>query len=64
MIGLGYGFSFIGNQYRIVAEGREVFIDLLFFNRRLQDLVAMEIKKGKFQPEYAGKNEFLFKFIR
>lgn len=58
MLELGYGFSFMGNQYRINANGREYFIDLLFYNRKLQCLVAIELKKGKFEPEYAGKMNF------
>lgn len=52
---LGYGFSFIGNQHKILADGNEYFIDLLFFNRRLSSLVAVELKAGKFKAEYAGK---------
>ncbi len=63
MLELGYGFSFIGNQYRIVANGREYFIDLLFYNRRLQNLVAFEIKKGRFEPEYAGKMNFYLNLL-
>lgn len=52
---LGYGFSFIGNQYKISAGGNDYFIDLLFFNRRTRSLTAVEIKSGKFKAEYAGK---------
>jgi len=63
MLELGYGFSFIGNQYRIVANGNEYFIDLLFYNRRLQSLVALELKKGKFEPEYAGKMNFYLNLL-
>ena len=55
---LGYGFSFIGNQYRLVLGNIEYFVDLLFFNRKLQCLVAVELKTGKFEPEYAGKMDF------
>lgn len=55
---LGSGFSFIGNQYRLVLEGEEYFIDLLFFNRKLKCLVAVELKTGDFKPEYAGKMDF------
>ena len=55
---LGAGFSFIGNQYRLELDGDEYFIDLLFFNRNLKCLVAIELKTGKFQPEYAGKMDF------
>lgn len=63
MLELGYGFSFIGNQYRVSYEGNDYFIDLLFFNRRLNALVAMEIKKGKFMPEYAGKMNFYLNLL-
>jgi hypothetical protein len=45
------------------AKGNEYFIDLLFYNRRLQALVALEIKKGKFQPEYAGKMNFYLNLL-
>jgi len=55
---LGAGFSFIGNQYRLELEGEEYFIDLLFFNRKLKSLVAVELKTGDFKPEYAGKMDF------
>lgn len=48
-------FAFIGNQYKVVVSEKEYFIDLLFFNRRLQCLVAIELKRGEFKPEYAGK---------
>lgn len=52
---LGYGFSFIGNQYRIVTPDSEYFIDLLFYHRKLQSLVAVELKTAKIKAEYAGK---------
>jgi predicted nuclease of restriction endonuclease-like (RecB) superfamily len=55
---LGQGFSFIGNQYRLELAGEEFFIDLLFFNRHLHCLVAFELKRGKFKPEYAGQLNF------
>ena len=55
---LGLGFSFIGNQYRLELDGDEFFIDLLFFNRKLKCLVAVELKTGGFKPEYAGKMDF------
>lgn len=63
MLELGYGFAFMGNQYRIIAEGNEYFIDLLFYNRRLKSLVALEIKKGKFHPEHAGKMNFYLNLL-
>lgn len=55
---MGKGFCFIGNQYRLEVEGDEFFIDLLFFNRHLQCLVAFELKKGKFKPADAGQLNF------
>lgn len=55
---LGLGFSFIGNQYRLTLGDNEYFIDLLFYNRKLKCLVALDLKTGKFQPEYAGKMDF------
>ena len=58
IMALGRDFSFIGNQYRLLVAEKEYFIDLLFFNRRLQSLVAIELKRGEFKPEYAGKLNF------
>ncbi len=54
----GPDFAFMGNQYRIEIDGREFFIDLLLYNRRLQAMVAVELKVGEFKPEYKGKMEF------
>lgn len=51
----GQDFTFIGNQYRIEALGKEHFIDLLFYNRELCSLVAVELKKGEFKPSYLGQ---------
>lgn len=51
----GRDFSFIGNQYRVETAGHEHFIDLLFFNRELNSLVAVELKKGAFKPIYLGQ---------
>ncbi|MGM0648496.1 MAG: PDDEXK nuclease domain-containing protein [Bacteroidota bacterium] len=55
---MGGEFSFIANQYRLTVEHQEYFIDLLLFHRRLQSLVAIELKVGDFLPEYAGKMQF------
>lgn len=64
MLELGYGFSYIGKQYRIVSpSGKEGIIDLLFYNRRLQALVALELKRGSFQPEYAGKMNYYLNLL-
>jgi predicted nuclease of restriction endonuclease-like (RecB) superfamily len=58
LMALGSDFSFMGNQYRIIVDEDEYFIDLLFFHRGLQALVAFELKRGKFKPEYIGKMNF------
>ena len=55
---MGKGFCFIGNQFRLEVGGEEFFVDLLFFNRHLQCLVAFELKRGKFRPEHAGQLNF------
>ena len=63
LLELGYGFSFIDNQYRVVLGDNEYFIDLLFFHRKLNALIAIELKVGKFKPEYAGKMNFYLNIL-
>jgi len=58
IMAFGPDFSFLGNQYRLEVAGREFVIDLLFFSRRLRSLVAFELKRGEFKPEYTGKMNF------
>ncbi len=58
ILSLGKEFSFMGNQYRLIHADVEYFIDLLFFHRGLRCLIAVDIKRGKFIPEYAGKMNF------
>lgn len=60
---LGYGFCFIGNQYKISLHQKEYFIDLLFYHRKLKCLVAIELKAGVFEPEYAGKMNFYLNLL-
>ncbi len=55
---MGGMFAFMGSQYRLEVDGREFFIDLLLFHRRLRCLVALELKIGEFQPEFVGKMQF------
>ncbi len=54
----GHDFSFVGNQYRLELGGQEYYIDLLLYSRRMQAMVAIELKVGDFKPEYKGKMEF------
>ena len=63
LLELGYGFSFIGNQYKLSLGENEYFIDLLFFHRKLNALIAVELKVGTFKPEYAGKMNFYLNLL-
>ena len=58
LLELGQGFAFIGNQYHIELEGEDYYIDLLFYHVKLKCYVVIELKTGKFKPEYAGKMNF------
>lgn len=58
LMDFGSDFSFLGNQYRLELDGREFFIDLLLYSRRLQALICVELKTGEFKPEYKGKMDF------
>ena len=60
---LGKGFSFIGNQYRLEYNAKEYFVNLLFFHRKLQCLVAIDLKIGSFKPEYIGKMNFYLSLL-
>ncbi len=55
---LGIGFSFIGQEYRLQVGTDDFFIDLLFYHRYLQCLVAFELKTDKFKPAHLGQLEF------
>ncbi|MCL2596410.1 MAG: PDDEXK nuclease domain-containing protein [Paludibacter sp.] len=58
LLELGAGFTFVGNQYRLTYNEEEYFVDLLFYNRKVRSLVAIELKVGAFQPEYIGKMNY------
>jgi predicted nuclease of restriction endonuclease-like (RecB) superfamily len=61
---LGTGFSFIARQKRITVDGDHFYIDLLFYNRKLKRMVVLELKKGKFKPEYKGQMEFYLNYLK
>jgi predicted nuclease of restriction endonuclease-like (RecB) superfamily len=50
----GKDFTFVGEEYRVQVGNRDFFIDLIFHNRELQCLVAVELKIGEFEPEHLG----------
>ena len=54
----GKDFSFVGEEYRVQVGNKDFFIDLLFYNRELSCLVAIELKVGEFRPEHLGQLEF------
>ena len=54
----GKNFAFVGENYRVQVGNTDFFIDLVFFNRELQCLVAIELKIGRFEPEHMGQIEF------
>jgi len=58
LLELGNGFTYIGNQYRLTLSNKDYAVDLLFFNRRLRALVAIDLKVSEFKPEYIGKMNF------
>ena len=58
LIELGTGFAFVGNQYHLTVGNEDYYLDLLFYNTRLRCYVVIELKAGKFKPEYAGKLNF------
>jgi predicted nuclease of restriction endonuclease-like (RecB) superfamily len=60
---LGYGFCFVGRQYRLALGRKEYFVDLLFYHRFLKALVAFDLKIGTFQPEHAGKMDFYLNLL-
>ncbi len=58
LIELGRDFCFVGEQYLLQVGGRDFRVDLVFYHRALQSLVAFDLKVGEFEPEHLGKMEF------
>lgn len=58
LLELGEGFAFLGRQYHLQIEDQDFYIDLLFYHIKLRCFVVIELKSGKFKPEYAGKMNF------
>ena len=58
LLELGKGFAFLGRQYALQVNGRDYFLDLLFYHARLKCYVVLELKAGAFKPEYVGKLNF------
>lgn len=58
LIELGSGFAFVGRQYKLEVGESDFYIDLLFYHLKLRCYVVIELKKGKFKPEYSGQVNF------
>lgn len=60
---LGTGFTFVERQKHMVIDGEDFFLDMLFFNRALHRLVAVELKLGKFKASYKGQMELYLRWL-
>jgi predicted nuclease of restriction endonuclease-like (RecB) superfamily len=60
---LGTGFSFVARQKRMTIDNDHFYLDLLFYNRKLKRMVAVELKTGKFKPEYKGQMELYLGYL-
>ncbi|QOY52781.1 PDDEXK nuclease domain-containing protein [Candidatus Sulfurimonas baltica] len=58
LIELGSGFAFVGKQYKLEVGDDDFYIDLLFYHLKLRCYIVIELKKGKFKPEYSGQVNF------
>jgi predicted nuclease of restriction endonuclease-like (RecB) superfamily len=58
LLELGRGFAFVGRQYRLAVSDQDYYLDLLFYHLTLRCFVVVDLKRGDFQPEYAGKMNF------
>ena len=63
IIELGIGFSFVARQKRIIIDGEDYYLDLLFYHRRLHRLVAIDLKRGHFKAEYKGQMELYLRWL-
>ncbi len=60
---LGAGFSFVERQKRIILDGKDFYLDLLFYHRKLKRLVAIELKLGEFKASHKGQMELYLKWL-
>jgi predicted nuclease of restriction endonuclease-like (RecB) superfamily len=58
LLELGQGFAFVGRQYHVEVGDQDFYIDLLFYHLHLRCFIVIELKRGAFKPEYAGKINF------
>lgn len=58
LLELGQGFAFVGRQYHLDLGGQDFYIDLLFYHLKLRCFIVIDLKRGDFKPEFAGKMNF------
>lgn len=58
MLELGVGFAFVGSQYHLEIDGKDYYLDLLFYHLKLRAFVVIDLKVEEFKPEFAGKMNF------
>jgi len=63
LLELGSGFSFVARQKRMTIDNEDHYLDMLFFHRKLQRLVAIELKLGKFKSSYKGQMELYLRWL-
>jgi len=63
IIELGNGFSFVARQKRMIIDGEDFYLDLLFYHRRLHRLIAIDLKRGRFKAEYKGQMELYLRWL-
>lgn len=63
LLELGNGFSFIERQKRMVIDGEDFYLDLLFYHRKLHRLIAIDLKKGRFKAAYKGQMELYLRWL-
>ena len=63
IIELGNGFSFVARQKRMIIDGQDFYLDLLFFHRRLHRLIAIDLKLGRFKAQYKGQMELYLRWL-
>lgn len=64
LVELGSDFAFLARQKRMVVDGEDFYLDLLFYHRRLRRLVAIDLKLGKFAPGDVGQMEFYLRWLK
>lgn len=63
LLELGSGFTFVARQKRMIIDGEDFKVDLLFYHRKLHRMIAIDLKLGKFKAEYKGQMELYLRYL-